>query len=309
MNRNIYDFLEKEKIPFSKKEPIRHHTSIKIGGRVDLLVTAASYDTLVKLLHYTDTSHQPYILLGGGSNVVFTDDPCRFMVILNRSNRIKKLNDRLIEVDSGTPNSHLMKWCVENSAGGLEFLAGIPGTVGGAAAVNAGAFGQAMEGAVAEGEMFQKGAGIRWVNHSHFDFSYRESNIKYSSQSILKLRLKCAPAPAEEILEKVKRNIQYRQANHPDYHRFTSGCFFKNPVIAGKKVSAGAILEELGFKGFSHDDLLLSDQHANFLINMGKATFADVIALEKKIKNKVARAKKIQLHREVIYISATGDKY
>ena len=309
MNQKIIDFLNNEQIQYCQNSQIKHHTSIKIGGKVKLLITIPSYHTLVKVLSHLGENKTHFILLGGGSNVIFTDKPCNFVVLLNRSKKILKLDNQSIQVDSGIPNSHLMKWCVENRAGDLEFLAGIPGTVGGAAAVNAGAFGQTMEEFVEKGEIFNADEGIRWMGNSFFNFSYRETKLKFSSHAILRLILKFKQRESEEILEKIRKNQDYRHANHPAYHRFTAGCFFKNPIHDGKKIAAGAILEEMGFKGYNHNQLLLSSQHANFLINKGKATFKDVTDLEKKIRDTVAEARNIQMNREVIYISATGEKY
>ena len=250
-----------------------------------------------------------YVFLGGGSNVLFADDCSQLTVVINRTADICKSGDRLLKINSGVHIADLMAWTIRNQAGGMEFLAGIPGTIGGALAVNAGAFGQSISTILASAEIITRANEIKTVAPSYFDFSYRNSRFKYGAEVIINVFLSYSNAPGEEIQKKVEANTRYRQENHPCSSLHSAGCFFKNPVIGGKKTSAGQLLQESGFKGTTYKTLQVSASHANFIVNNGEATFRDICELEAKIVSTVSREKGVALEREVIYIAPEGRKY
>jgi UDP-N-acetylmuramate dehydrogenase len=191
----------------------------------------------------------------------------------------------------------------------MDFLAGIPGTVGGAAAVNAGAFGKSISNILERADIFTKEGQIKTVDNDYFRFTYRNSVFKYGSEVILDVYLKYSDVDSDEIKKKVEANINYRKENHPCSSLRSAGCFFKNPIIKGKKISAGKLIEHAGFKGTSYDTLQVSPLHANFVINKGNAGFDHIKQLEADIAGKVFQEKGIKLEREVIYISPEGKKY
>jgi UDP-N-acetylmuramate dehydrogenase len=308
-NENLIKFLEEKKIPFHANESIKPYVTMGIGGNVHLIILPSRELHLKALLKYLHLHQYKYILLGGGSNVIFPDDFFPLVVIINRTAGIYKEEDNILKVNSGVPISHLMNWSIRNNIGGIDFLAGIPGTIGGAAAVNAGAFGKSISSLLEKAEIITQHNEIKIVDNHYFNFSYRNSRFKYSEEVILNVFLTFTAAPGDEIKEKVTANIKYRQQNHPCSSHRSAGCFFKNPIIKNKKISAGQLIEQAGFKGTTHKTLQVSAAHANFVINSGDASFSDIRELETKIVKKVSKEKNIQLEREVIYISPNGKKW
>ena len=308
-NENLRKFLEEKNIPYHANESIKPYVTMGIGGNVYLLILPSRELHLKALLKYLHLHHYKYILLGGGSNVIFPDDFSHLIVIINRTAGIHKEEDNILKVNSGVMINHLMNWSIRNNIGGIDFLAGIPGTIGGAAAVNAGAFGKSISSLLEKAEIITQQNEIKIVDNHYFDFSYRNSRFKYSEEVILNVFLKFTPVPGDQIKEKVAANIKYRQQNHPCSSHRSAGCFFKNPVVNGKKISAGQLIEQSGFKGIKHKTLQVSPEHANFVINSADASFTDIRELETKIVKKVFKEKNIQLEREVIYISPNGKKW
>lgn len=306
---NLRKFLEVKKILHHTNESIKPYVTMGIGGNVDLIILPSREVHLRALLKYLHFHKYKYILLGGGSNVIFPDDFSHLIVIFNRTTGIAKEGDNILKVNSGVQISHLMNWSIRNNIGGIDFLAGIPGSIGGATAVNAGAFGKSISSLLDKAEIITHHNEIKMVDNHYFDFSYRNSRFKYSDEVILNVFLRFTPIPGHQIKEKVAANIKYRQQNHPCSGFRSAGCFFKNPVVNGKKISAGELIEQSGFKGTTHKTLQVSNAHANFIINSVDASFADIRELEKKIVKKVLKDKGIQLEREVIYISPEGKKW
>jgi UDP-N-acetylmuramate dehydrogenase len=306
---NLRKFLEENKIPYHTNESIKPYVTMGIGGNIYLIVLPFREVHLNTLLKYLHLHQYKYILLGGGSNVIFPDDFSHLIVIINRTTGIFKKGESILKVNSGVLISNLMNWSIRNNIGGMDFLAGIPGTIGGAAAVNAGAFGKSISSLLEKAEIITPGNEIKIVDNHYFDFSYRNSRFKYSDEVIVNVFLRFTPVPGDQIKEKVAANIKYRQQTHPCSGYRSAGCFFKNPVIDGKKISAGQLIEQSGFKGTTHKTLKISAEHANFVINSADASFADIRELETKIVKKIYQDKGIQLEREVIYISPNGRKW
>lgn len=301
-------FLKANNLEFYRQPEIGHFTTLKIGGRVGLVVIIPDRSTRVGLLHFLHENRLPWILLGSGSNVVFADDSPDLIVLCNRAAPPPILKEDLIQVDSGLSIKNLLSFAVENEIGGLEFLAGIPGTIGGAAAVNAGAFGQSLADILQKADIFNVQGEVATVGADYFQYTYRDSVFKYNPEVILTVYLAFRPAPAKDIREKITAHIKYRQEHHPPARSATAGCFFKNPIINGRKVSAGKLIEEAGLKGLTVDNLAVSTDHANFLINRGKAGFTGLNRFVRQIQDTVLKKSGILLEREVIYISPTGQK-
>lgn len=304
-------FLKTKKIEFHPGREIKSYLSIGIGGRVDTVIVVHDPVDLEALLFFFDAGRYPFILLGGGSNVVFSDEYTPVSVIVNRTSQMDKLpGGRLVKVNSGVLNKDFLTWAIRNRVGGLDYLAGVPGTVGGAAAVNAGSFGQSISMALEKADIFVPGSGEKkTVDGDYFKFEYRNSIFKYGSEVILDIYLRYTDTESDKIREKVKGKIRYREEKHPPRGIQTAGCFFKNPIIGGEKQSAGKLIENAGFKGTRLNCLEVSPMHANFVINSGGSTFENILSLEQEIVRAVREQKGITLEREVIYISPEGKKY
>jgi len=308
-DRELKFFLKERAIHYAENTVVKPYLTMGIGGIVRMVIVAYHLDRLKELLIYLNKNKHPYIFLGGGSNVIFPDSYSSLIVVVNRTSGIYKETGDYVRVNTGVFIKDLMKWTIVNNAGGMEFLAGIPGTVGGAAAVNAGAFGQSISQILDKAVIITKSNDIRTIDSDYFQFRYRNSRFKYSDEVILDVYLKYNPFPGEEIKKQVETKIRYRSKNHPGPRQHSAGCFFKNPEREGKKLSAGRLIEEAGFKGLIYKDLQVSNAHANFIVNSKGASFQDVWELENRIREKVSQDKNITLEREVIYISPEGKKY
>ena len=306
---DLKDFLAGRKIEFYQDWEIKSFLTLRIGGQVRFIIIIRNNSDLEALMNYLHKNSRVYVLLGGGSNVICPDRYSDLIVIINRTSEILKIDERKIKVNTGVTNANLLTWNIEYNIGGMEFLAGIPGAIGGAAAVNAGAFGKATADIVEKADIFSKEGEIRTVDRAYFQYGYRDSVFKYGREVILNVYLKFEKAVSEDIRKKVKENIRYRKDNHPSYRENTAGCFFKNPVEKGRKMSAGKLIENSGLKGAEYKNLLLSTAHANFLINRGDTSFSDIEDFSEQVRQKVFQDSGIQLEREVIYISPEGKKY
>lgn len=305
---NLILFLKKRKIKYFKNKNIKGYTTIKIGGKVSLIIIINTYSKLIELILKVKKQKYPFILLGGGSNVVFPDNNSKLVVIINKTSNITRLSGNLIKINSGVTIKNLTKWCVGNKIGDLEFLSGIPGTIGGATAVNAGAFGKSVSDNLEKAEILTEKGEIKIVDKKYFRFEYRNSIFKYGKEVILNVFLQYINQNENKIKEKITSHIRHRKQSHPSYKCFTAGCFFKNPVKNNKRISAGKIIEDSRLKGFHDNNLLMSEKHSNFLINKGNASFRDLIDFENNITQEILKSEGIKLEREVIYITSDGEK-
>lgn len=306
---NLKEHLVKKNIEFRQSQEIKPYLTLRIGGQVRFIIIIRENRDLEELLVFLHQNSIKFVLLGGGSNVIFPDEYSDLVVIINRTTNILREKDNMLKVSSGVTNARLLSWNIGQQIGGMEFLAGIPGTIGGAAAVNAGAFGKSTADILIAADIFTNEGRKKTVTQDYFQYGYRHSIFKYSTEVILDVYLKFENASSDKIDEKIKANIKYRKDNHPAYTEHTAGCFFKNPQKKDQKISAGKLIENSGLKGTSYRDLFISPAHANFLINRGGATFSDVSNFAEQVRRKVFRESGILLEREVIYISPRGEKY
>lgn len=309
MDQPLTDFLRARGMEFRENADAKPFLTLKIGASVSLLVIVRSLPHLEELGRRLIVSGAPHVVLGGGSNLAFSDEPTMAVVLVNRTSGIRMGAGGEIVAASGVRLASLLAWCQERLLGGLEFLAGIPGTVGGAAVVNAGAFGRSIGERITGADILDASGRVRSVTPEYFGFVYRSSRLKYGGDIVLRIRLACSPDTREAIGSRIGKNIQYRNARHPAYRLHSAGCFFQNPTVGGGRVSAGKIIEDCGFKGRRFGAIEVADAHANFLLNRGSARFAELEEAERMIVEAVRSRNGITLHREIVYISPSGEKY
>jgi UDP-N-acetylmuramate dehydrogenase len=274
--------------------PMRQFTSIKVGGPADTLFFPKDADELRKLVRYAWRRSIPYFILGKGTNLVIRDKGVRGWVI-SLSQGLKKIqmDGEEIEVEAGLSLQRLVKFSIQKEVTGLEPFFGIPGTVGGGLAMNAGAWGVELKDVVKSASLMKEdGEVVEWPRRK-LRFSYRKLNIP-ASWVILKGRFQVNKGKKEEILEKVKSYSEMRKRTQPLGYP-SAGSIFKNP----KEGPAGKWIEEVGLKGFRMGQAMVSDRHANFIINLGKATAEEVINLMDLVERKTYEKKGIFLEREV----------
>lgn len=309
---NLKTFLNKKQLEYYFFHPVQSFVTLGVGGKVSAVVVVKKREDLTELLTFLHNERNlpPWVILGGGSNVAFPDGDSRLLVIVNRCSGMEKIpGENLAILDSGVLNRDFIAWAGKNEIGNLDFLAGIPGAVGGAAAVNAGSFGQSISMFLEKATVFNRqSAEVCTITNEDFRFRYRDSRFKYGEDAILQIWLRYETQSNEEIKKKVYEKIDYRKKNHPPSYLMTAGCFFKNPVIDGQKIPAGRLIENAGFKGRRIGPMEISPLHANFVINTGGGAFSDIRRLEDEIVSAVACQKGVRLEREVIYIGPDGKK-
>lgn len=309
--KNIEEILNSELASgLQKNVDLSRHCSLKVGGMADYFFTAYNIADLVHAVSLAYGLGLPSFVLGGGYNVVPSDEGFAGLVVQNRSSNIVFSPEfSTVIVDSGVNLSKLINMAAGRDLGALEFLFGVPGTVGGAIYGNAGGFGHEIGDFVKsvtlllpkEGKMTVVRHSPEWMN-----FSYRSSKLKsdYTKEKqkpiILTATLQLAARRKDEILRLMQENIQAKKKTQP-LDEISAGSFFKNPG-AGKEMAAGYLLEQSGAKGLRVGGAGFSKKHANFLINRKNATAVDIAALASAAKERVENKFGVALKEEVEYI-------
>jgi UDP-N-acetylmuramate dehydrogenase len=274
--------------------PMRQFTSMKVGGPADSLLFPKDADELKKVIRFARRKKIPFLILGKGTNLVVRDKGVRGWVInLTQGMKKIKIGGEMIEAEAGLSLQQLVQFSIQKGLTGLEPFYGIPGTVGGGLAMNAGAWGAELKDVLLSVTLMKEDGEIVERSRSRLRFSYRGLVIP-PSWIILKGRFQLKKGKKEETLERVKSYSEMRKRKQPlDYP--SAGSIFKNP----KEGPAGKWIEEAGLKGFRIGQAMVSDRHANFIINLGKAKAEEVIRLMEFVEKKIYEEKGISLEREV----------
>ncbi len=274
--------------------PMRQFTSIKVGGPADSLFFPKNVDELRKVVRYARKRSIPFLILGKGTNLIVKDRGIRGWVIsLTQGMKKVQMEGEVVEAEAGLLLQRLVQFSIQKGLTGLEPFFGIPGTVGGGLVMNAGAWGVELKDVLLSVTLMKEDGEVIERSRPRLKFSYRVLALP-PSWIILKGRLQLKKGKKEEILEQVKSYSEMRKRTQPlDYP--SAGSIFKNP----KEGPAGKWIEEAGLKGFRMGQAMVSDRHANFIINMGKATAEEVINLMEWVEKKIYEEKGISLEREV----------
>jgi UDP-N-acetylmuramate dehydrogenase len=274
--------------------PMRRFTSIKVGGPADCLLFPKGMDELSKIVHRAREKNIPFFILGRGTNLIVKDKGIRGWVIgLAQGLRKIRIEGEVVEAEAGLSFQRLVEFSVKKGLAGLEPFFGIPGTFGGGVVMNAGAWGVEMKDLLISVTFMRKDGEMIERSRSRLNFSYRGLTLP-ASWVVVKGRFQLKKGGKEEILERIKSYSEKRKRTQPlDYP--SAGSVFKNP----KEGPAGKWIEEVGLKGFRMGQAMVSDRHANFIVNLGKATAEEVIHLMEWVERKVYVEKGISLEREV----------
>lgn len=286
------------------------YTTLEIGGAARWLLEVSTEEQLLLAWQTGADKDLPVLLLGGGSNVLVDDAGFPGLVILNRAASLimDRLSDGryLLRCGSGLVLHDLVTKTIGMGMAGLESLAGIPGTVGGAVCGNAGAYGKNIGSRVRQA-LVSAAPGRKpvWVSRAGMDFTYRSSKVKTDGGLIVAVEIVLEPGNAVKLATRAQEIMEYRWAKLPRSH--SAGSYFKNlpPENPGEnRRGAGLFLDRAGAKGLRIGDAAVYEKHANIIINLGQATSRDVIALAAKMKSLVADRFGIVLEEEVRYIGS-----
>jgi UDP-N-acetylmuramate dehydrogenase len=299
-------FSDQVGLPLRSSVFLRDHSNFRIGGEADYFFEATSIKELVSSIHVAREHSFPYYIIGGGNNILFDDNGFRGLIIKNGAKGIKQgRKETEIEVLSGTPLKDLLQFLVEKELSNLEFLAGIPGTIGGAVFGNAGAFEQSIGdfllGAVL---LSEKGKQVK-VQRDYFEFSYRQSVLRKKQEILLKAVFELKKGGKDRIKALMDENLKKRENKHPSHSIKCAGSYFKNPVLpSGEKIPAATLLEKVGAKNMRVGGAAVYSGHSNFIINQKQASARDVIQLAEKLKYLVREKFGVDLEEEVIFLPA-----
>jgi len=279
--------------------PLSGYTSFRIGGPADLVVAPKGQEDLVLVCQALLEEGCRFTVLGKGTNVLVADSGYRGVVVLLtpglKRTRIKGEGE--VYVESGCLLNRLITWCMEHGLAGMEELSGIPGSLGGAVRMNAGAHGRCMGDAVRsvrvlklEGEQVAE----KELTPEEVGFGYRRSAGIGDGDIIYEVKLNLYYEDKERIRAKREMYLAWRRERQP-LHRPSAGSVFLNPP----GVSAGEVIERCGLKGAREGDALVSPKHANFIVNAGRATAEEVLRLMNRIKEEVFRREGIELQEEI----------
>lgn len=267
------------------------YTTYKVGGEAIALVSPNSVDNLIKLLNYLKGNKIKYMVIGNGSNLIFSDEKYDGIIIKLDELNYLEINDTVITVGAGYNLIKLSMKAARLGLAGLEFASGIPGTVGGAVYMNAGAYKSDMGYIVSEVKVLTPDLEIKTLYNRDLNFHYRSSFLQKNKDYIcLEAKLVLKKGDADIIREVIEERKQRRLLTQPLEYP-SAGSVFRNP----ENDFAGRLIEELGYKGKNIGGAYVSDKHANFIINKDKATASDVIALINEIKTKVKEKYNIDL--------------
>jgi UDP-N-acetylmuramate dehydrogenase len=278
-----------------EKEPLSKHTTLRLGGKAQYFLYAEDIDDIIKSISFCDNNRLPYYVIGRGSNVLFLDDGFNGMVITTeRLDRIE-VDENIILVQAGASLEDVINRSKIESLSGLESLIGIPGTVGGAVVMNAGAYGCEIGGFVSAVSVIRRGDIIQLKD---FNFGYRDSSLK--GKIILDVTLKLNRGNRDKIETKMHEVLKTRMKNLPQLpdNIGTCGSVFKNPVNS----HAGMLIEKSGLKGLKIGGSMISREHANYIITEMTANSKDVVVLIRKVRKKVYEKFGIMLKTEVVIV-------
>ncbi len=303
-------------------EPMAKHTTFKIGGPAEFFVIVSETEKLVELLKFLDGNGTPYIVVGGGSNMLASDEGFRGVVVSVATRTTAVENETMI-ADAGAISVEVAQQSIKANLTGFEWGVGVPGTIGGAVRGNAGAMGGEIKDVVLKVEVYLDGE-IKEFSHADCTFRYRHSFFKDNGGVVLRVWLALKKATDNVSAKKAIEHLQYRNKTQPQGWAST-GCIFQNYVVGNDTevflrlenagvtdippqfkekgiISAGWLIDKAGLKGAQNGKAIVSDRHGNFIVNRGGATAHEVLALIEKVKQAVYTHCRVSLEEEIFLL-------
>ena len=289
----LREFLPEERI--LTDEPLSAHTTFRIGGPADYFCTIESIDELYSAIQAAKELEIPWFVLGRGSNLLVSDEGYRGLILhLGRGWDQVRIDGELVTAQSGISLSALGRIVLENSLDGFSFAAGIPGSLGGAVFMNAGAYGGEMKDILVSALVMEPEGSCFVLSNEEMELGYRESVFQHRDWIILEATMRLTHGDRDKIEADMKDLMQRRTSKQPlDYP--SAGSVFKRPPGH----FAGGLIEEAGLKGYQIGGARVSEKHAGFIINAGDATAADVVALVRYVQDVVEKDSGVRLEPEM----------
>lgn len=288
--------INKEQIYLN--EPMKKHTTFKIGGPADVFVKVKTVQELEHVIAIAKKQNIPLTVIGNGSNMLVKDRGIRGIVVKPDFKEIEFINEETIKVGAGVLLSKITNVVYEHGLTGLEFATGIPGTIGGAIRMNAGAYGKEIKSVILSTIYLDKDGKVRTANKIENEFEYRTSRfVKNKDEIIIGSIIELKKGNKAEIKQKMEDDKRSRKLKQPLNYP-NAGSIFKR----GNDYITAMLIDKCGLKGYNVGDAYVSDLHAGFIVNKGNATAKDVLKLIEHIKEKVYEefSKKIELEIEIV---------
>lgn len=301
---NLKELIENDNIINTMKvsfgEPMKNHTSFKIGGNAECFIKVETKEDLKQILKFVSQNNIPLTILGNGSNVLVLDGGIKGIVakIEIKKIEIKEQDEKVeITVGAGNKNAEVAGMLLKNNITGFEEIAGIPGTIGGAIRMNAGAHGKEMKDIVKTVNVMEYNGEEKEIQNNEMQFEYRNSIISKKEYIVLETVLELEKGDSNSIKEKMNEYLNFRKEKQP-LEFPSAGSTFKR----GADFITAKLIDECGLKGYKVGGAEISTKHAGFVVNTGNATAKDVITLVKYIQEEVYKKfnKKIELEIEVL---------
>ena len=284
-------------VTVKEEEPMKAHCSFRTGGPAAAFLVPEDEGTMLKLLAVLSENKAPFYILGNGTNVVFCDESLPYFIISTENLQgISMTEEGYISAQAGAALSRVATFAYENSLTGMEFASGIPGSAGGGVLMNAGAYGGELKDIILSVRCCQRdGSSVRELSGEDCDFRYRHSIFQSGEYVVLSTVFRLEKGEKNSIAAKMKElNARRREKQPLDLP--SAGSAFKRP----EGYYAAALIEQCGLKGTSVGGAQVSEKHAGFIVNTGKATSADLKALLTLVSNTVKEKTGIELQREII---------
>ncbi|MGE5676813.1 MAG: UDP-N-acetylmuramate dehydrogenase [Pseudomonadota bacterium] len=276
-------------------EPMKEHTSFKVGGPADIFIEPESAEELANAIKVIREKGIPYYIIGNGTNLLVSDKGIRGAVIKigEKFTRVEIVGEEVI-AECGILLSTLSKMVAKSSLTGMEFASGIPGTLGGAVAMNAGAYGGEMKDIIEWVEVLDERLGIKKLQGSEMEFGYRKSVVEPRGYVTLRCCLKLRAGSIDQINSLMAELTEKRKTKQP-LHLASAGSTFKRP----EGYFAGKLIEDAGLRGFRHGGAQVSELHCGFVVNNGEATAQEVYELIRHVQKTVFEKFNVKLETEV----------
>ena len=295
--KGLEEILSKDSIKYN--EPMKKHTTMKVGGPCDCMVEPSSIEEIQKVLEYVKENNIKYYIIGNGSNLLVKDEGVHALII-KIANKFSgfEVNGEYIKAYSGCSVPKLSQIAKENSLSGLEFACGIPGSVGGGIRMNAGAYGSEMVNVVEKVGFLDENGNLKEIDGKDAHFTYRHSMFVDNPQYVVVYAIyKLQKGNKDEISKIMEENMNSRKQKQPiEYPNF--GSVFKRP----EGYFVGKLVDDCGLKGYKIGGAQVSTKHSGFMINTGDATCKDVLDLIEYVKEKVYEKFNVKLQEEVVIL-------
>lgn len=288
INENLGDFFY--------YEPMKNHTSFCVGGPAKLLIKPKDEEALVEILKSIRTNNYKYYILGNCTNIIVKDKGFDGIIIKlkNKLNNVKKVSDKEIYAGTGASMKKISEFAMENSLTGLEFAHGIPGSLGGAIVMNAGAYDGEIKNVVKSVRLLDENLKVIEVPGDEMNFSYRQSLVQKRELIVLGATFSLVDGDKNKIREKYE-NFDQRRADKQPLDMPSAGSTFKRPT----GYFAGKLIDDSGLRGFTHKGGGISEKHCGFVVNKNKATAQDVLETIEIVQKVVHDKFGVTLEREV----------